>query len=191
MPNVRRRAKAVVHDPNHRERATVQAAWRKGVKSDICSLIAMGYGKYQILAHICGGGEGAPTRAQAEEMLRQAQIDIDRKYERYSQQAAKYNTNRLIQLIEDNYRSGDHKIVLQAIDILNKMGGLYKNTLDFDTNAPVVQLSFGGSPTVKPSPAMIPNPADFEDVKEDLEGEKNKDNLTDWLEDDTTTTTDA
>lgn len=151
---------------------------KKG-RTDIAAMIAMGYTQKQIIRHYTTG-ENPMKRSQVEAAIARAAKDIDAKYELYISRAAKYNINRLVQIIEDNYLSGNYKIVLDAIDMLNKMGGLYTNTINVDTNAPVVQLSFGNAPVIKKT-------VDIEDVDTTTNNEIEE--MT--TEDDKPSTTDA
>lgn len=83
------------------------------------------------------------SKDRADFINKTVKADIRQHYDDYCAKVAEHNINVLLAVIDDAYNAGDNASVISAVDKLNKMGGLYKEKLEVDSNQPLIKLSFG------------------------------------------------
>lgn len=83
------------------------------------------------------------SKDRADFINKTVKADIKAHYDDYCAKVAEHNINVLLAVIDDAYNAGDNASVISAVDKLNKMGGLYKEKLEVDSNQPLIKLSFG------------------------------------------------
>lgn len=75
--------------------------------------------------------------------VNEAKACIVQKMEQYREGVAKRNIRRLDTIINESYDKGDLNTALKAIDILNKMGGVYYQNINVHSDAPIFQIKIG------------------------------------------------
>lgn len=65
---------------------------------------------------------------------------LKKRYQEYVDQVAEININRLNTMLEECYDSNDRKSVLQTIDMLNKMAGVYVDKKEIKTDGFEIKL---------------------------------------------------
>lgn len=77
------------------------------------------------------------SQDRAERIYTDSKAEIDVAYEKYKEDVAKANIERLNAIIDDCDERGDRRSMLSAIDMLNKMANVYTTKIDVKTNEPI------------------------------------------------------
>lgn len=77
----------------------------------------------------------------ADKFVRETNKQLREHYEKYAKNLAAYNLSRLTEIVNDCQAEGKYNEALKAIDILNKMGGLYTKKVEIKTEEPI-EISF-------------------------------------------------
>lgn len=79
----------------------------------------------------------------AKDYVLEAKACVASKLEQYASSIASRNLMRLDTIINESYENGDMSTALKAIDIMNKMGGLYYQNVNVHSDAPIFQIKIG------------------------------------------------
>lgn len=97
------------------------------------------------------------------------------KFHDYAKKCAKKNFNRLENIIETAYDKGDYKMVIECINIENKMAKLYNDTnINLQTEQPFI-VQIGNDTLIKPKEIENKNPEEntievkYEEVYDDFD----------------------
>lgn len=127
-----------VDTPKEKRRYTkLDAASREVMKSDIVSMIRAGLTHHELMdkIRIRWGLE----YAQAQKYIAVVRDQLHEDYLKYADNVAETNINTLLEIRNQSMASKNHRIALNAIDLLNKMSNLYENKVDLNvsTDAPI------------------------------------------------------
>ena len=110
-------------------------------KLDASTLINQGWSREDIIEKLCE--DYSYATATAETIYYAAQRNANKEISDYINEAAKINVQRLISIIDAAFAEKHYSDALRAIDVLNRMGGLYapeEHTIN--TNAEPIKISF-------------------------------------------------
>lgn len=120
-----------------RKYTKLDAASREVMKSDIVSMIRAGLTHHELMdkIRIRWGLE----YAQAQKYIAVVRDQLHEDYLKYADNVAETNINTLMEIRNQSMASKNHRIALNAIDLLNKMSNLYENKVDLNvsTDAPI------------------------------------------------------
>ena len=83
------------------------------------------------------------TPAWAEKKVKTEKHNFEEYYERVAENLADTNLKRLNSLIYKLTAKGDDKLVLQAIDLLNKQIGAYEHKVKVTSENPIFEIKVG------------------------------------------------
>lgn len=121
------------------ERRSSHKKWK--AKLDASTLVNQGWTREDIIEKLCEDYEYAPATAQ--NIYYEALRNANKAISDYINEAAKINVQRLISIIDAAFSEKRYGDALRAIDVLNRMGGLYapeEHTIN--TNAEPIKISF-------------------------------------------------
>lgn len=82
-----------------------------------------------------------PTKVETRRLYYKAALAaIDSRLNGRAKDIAKTNLDRLEAIFDESVEAGDRKSALTAIDMMNKMAGLYENKIALNTNKPVFEI---------------------------------------------------
>lgn len=110
------------------------------ISRDICHMIYFGYTKDEIKDAIFHKHEGVTDKKFAQ-LYQGALASCDIRNEKFVSQYQKVNMERCTAIVEETYEKKDFKTCLSAIDMLNKMYGVYSTKLEVKTEEPI-QIQF-------------------------------------------------
>lgn len=115
-------------------------SWR--LIREITRLVAIGIPREEII-HEMMDKYGYTDDVTMSKYHKAAIAAMDERNKKYFEDIAKANTERLTAIIEDAYENGDRRSMLTAIDMLNKMGNLYTQKIDINTDSPIFEIKIG------------------------------------------------
>lgn len=109
-------------------------------RNKVVKMIGIGKTRQECLEYIVD--EFAYAESMAIEIYQSALRRVKEKYDKFAEDSAKMNIDRLNTLIDDCYESNDRRNMLTAIDTLNKMCGNYIDRKEIKTSNEPITISF-------------------------------------------------
>ena len=121
------------------ERRNSHKKWKAKLES--ATLINQGWSREDIIEKLCEDHEYAESTAH--NIYYEALRNANKAISDYINEAAKINVQRLISIIDAAFAEKRYGDSLRAIDVLNRMGGLYApEEHNINTNAEPIKISF-------------------------------------------------
>lgn len=110
------------------------------ISRDIVHMIYFGYTKEEIKDAIFHKHEGV-TDSKFKQLYQGALASCDVRNEKFVREYQRVNMERCTAIVEETYEKKDYKTCLSAIDMLNKMYGVYNTKVTVTTEEPI-QINF-------------------------------------------------
>lgn len=128
---------AIVGGSGYRPNPQAIPGWK--AMRRVMDLVGMGLDDNEIVEK-CAEEFGSTTRLMSQ-YLKAAVCALDDRNKEWKEKIIQQNYNRLDVIIKECYEKGKHKEALQAIDIQNKLAGVYESRLNI--SSPVFTIKIG------------------------------------------------
>ena len=135
---------AIVGGSGYRPNPQAIQGWK--AMRRVMDLVAMGLDDNEIVEKTAEEfGSSTKTMSQ---YLKAAVCALDERNREWKDKIVEQNYNRLDVLVKECYEKGKYKEALQAIDLQNKLAGIYEQRLKID--CPIFEIKIGGEPETEP-----------------------------------------
>lgn len=124
--------------PKEKRRYTkLDAASREVMKADIVSMIRAGITHHELMDRI--RLRWGLEYAQAQKYITVVREQLHQDFLKFSENTAETNVNTLMEIRNQGMMNKNYKLALNAVDLLNKMTGVYEQKVDLtvSTDAPI------------------------------------------------------
>lgn len=108
------------------------------LKRDVIKKMVAGWSRQELIEWLCDVHKY--EKLGADMLLTRIKQHEKEKFEKYMGDIAKKNYQRLNYIIDEAIEKGNNRDALNAIDKLNKMGGLYVQKVEVNSETPVFEI---------------------------------------------------